>query len=115
MASIDVKEAESGLSGLVDCAASGEFITITRHGKPEAVLVSVEAAAAKLMFAKDCPSLVAHLKRFPADVDLDDEVFARNRQPSREIKLRARLAGFSLKLAMQPHRKPARQEAGESS
>lgn len=46
-----------------------------------------EAEAAKRALAKDRPSLVAHLKLFPADVDLDDEVFARNRQPSREIEL----------------------------
>ncbi|MCZ8181236.1 MAG: type II toxin-antitoxin system prevent-host-death family antitoxin [Rhizobium sp.] len=85
MSSIGVKEAKAGLSGLVDDAASGEFVTITKHGKPAAVLVSVEAARRAL--AKDCPSLVAHLKLFPADVDLDDEVFARNRQPSREIEL----------------------------
>ena len=54
----------------------------------EAVLSGVEAAeAAKRALAKDRPSLLAHLKLFPADVDLDDEVFARNRQPSREIEL----------------------------
>lgn len=88
MSSIGVKEAKAGLSGLVDDAASGEFVTITKHGKPAAVLVSVEAAeAAKRALAKDRPRLVAHLKLFPADVDLDHEVFARNRQPSREIEL----------------------------
>ncbi|MGQ2968001.1 MAG: type II toxin-antitoxin system Phd/YefM family antitoxin [Allorhizobium sp.] len=88
MASIDIKEAKAGLSGLVDDAASGEFVTITKHGKPAAVPVSVEAAeAAKRALVKDCPRLVAHLKLFPADVDIDDEVFARNRQPSREIEL----------------------------
>ena len=84
MASIGVKEAKAGLSGLVDDAASGEFVTITKHGKPAAALVSVEAAEGAL--AKDRPSRVAHMKLFPADVDLDDEVCARNRQPSREIE-----------------------------
>lgn len=79
-ASIDVKEAKAGLSGLLDDAASGEFVTISKHGKPA-------AEAAKQALAKDRPSLVAHLKLFPVDVDLDDEVFARNRQPSREIEL----------------------------
>jgi prevent-host-death family protein len=88
MSSMSVKEAKSALSGLVDDAASGDFVTITRDGEPKAVLVSVEAAeAAKRALAKDRPSLVAHLKPFPADVDLDDEVFARNRQPLREIEL----------------------------
>jgi hypothetical protein len=41
----------------------------------------------QLEHAKDRPSFVAHLKLFPADVDFDDEVFVRNRQPSREIEL----------------------------
>lgn len=88
MSSIGVKEAKAGLFGLVDDAASGEFVTITKRGKPAAVLVSVEAAqTAELPLSRNRPSLVAHLKLFPADVDLDDEVFARNRQPSREIEL----------------------------
>lgn len=88
MSSVGVKDAKAGLSGLVDEAASGVFVTITRHGKPAAVLVSVEAAeAAKRELCKDRPSLVAHLKRFPVDVDPDDAVFARNRAPSREFDL----------------------------
>lgn len=88
MASIVVKEAMAESPGLVDDAASGEFVTITRHGKSAAVLVSVEAAeAARRALGKDRPSFVAHLKLFPADVDLGDEVFAHNRQPSREIQL----------------------------
>ncbi|MCY0095696.1 type II toxin-antitoxin system Phd/YefM family antitoxin [Hoeflea ulvae] len=88
MSSVGVKDAKAGLSALVDDAASGEFVTITRHGKPAAVLVSVEAAeAAKRELGKGRPSLVAHLMRFPADLDSDDAVFARNRAPSREIDL----------------------------
>lgn len=86
MSSVGVKEAKAGLSGLVDEAASGTFVTITRHGKPAAVLVSLEAAeAARRELGKDRPGLVAHLKHFPSGVDLGDDVFARNRAPSREI------------------------------
>jgi hypothetical protein len=33
------------------------------------------------------PSLVDYLKTFPADVDLDDEVFARNRTPNSALDL----------------------------
>lgn len=88
MSNIGVKEAKAGLSGLVDEAASGTFVTITRHGKPAAVLVSIEAAeAARRELGKDRPGLVAHLKHFPAGIDLGDEVFARNRTASREIDL----------------------------
>ena len=34
-------------TGLVNRAIRGEFVTITRHGKPIAALVSIEAAALK--------------------------------------------------------------------
>lgn len=88
MPNVGVKEAKAGLSGLVDEAAVGAFVTITRHGKPAAVLVSLEAAeAAKRELGKGRPGLVAHLKRFPADVDPDDPAFVRNRSPSRAIDL----------------------------
>jgi len=46
MPTISVAEAKAGFSNLVDEAANGEFVTITRHGKPAAVIVSVEAAEA---------------------------------------------------------------------
>ncbi|HYA80590.1 MAG TPA: type II toxin-antitoxin system Phd/YefM family antitoxin, partial [Methylocystis sp.] len=44
MVTINLREAKAGFSGLVDQAVKGEFVTITRHGKPVAALVSVEAA-----------------------------------------------------------------------
>lgn len=46
-----------------------------------------EAEAAKRALASDRPSLVDHLKRFPTNIDLDDETFSRNRMPPREIDL----------------------------
>jgi prevent-host-death family protein len=88
MSTISLKDAKATFSYVIDQAASGEFVTITRHGRPAAVLVSPEAAqAAKKALAKDRPSLVQYLKSFPADVDLDDEVFARNSAPSRDVDL----------------------------
>ncbi|MGV3550055.1 type II toxin-antitoxin system Phd/YefM family antitoxin [Rhizobium sp.] len=88
MASISLKDAKASFSQVVDQAASGEFVTITRHGRPAAVLVSPGIAeAAKKALGKSRPNLVDYLKSFPADVDLDDEVFARNPAPSREVEL----------------------------
>ena len=46
MSKVSLKEAKAGFSGLVDQAVKGEFVTITRHGKPVAALVSIEAAEA---------------------------------------------------------------------
>lgn len=36
MSTVNLKDAEAGLPELVDKAETGEFITITRHGKPVA-------------------------------------------------------------------------------
>lgn len=88
MATISLKDAKASFSHVVDQAASGEFVTITRHGKPAAVLVSPDVAeAAKKALRKGRLNIVEYLKTFPSDVDLDDEVFARNPAPSRDVDL----------------------------
>ncbi len=82
MLTINLKDAKTGFSHLVDEAIKGEFVTITRHGKPVAALVSVEAAEiARKAMGKKRPSLVAYLKTFPGGT------FERNRAPSRNVDL----------------------------
>jgi prevent-host-death family protein len=72
MSSISVAEAKAGFAGLVDEAAKGEFITITRHGKPAAVIVSVEAAeAAKKTLMKPRANFGDFLLTFPGGTDLE--------------------------------------------
>ncbi|MFX9089546.1 type II toxin-antitoxin system Phd/YefM family antitoxin, partial [Acinetobacter baumannii] len=44
MPTINLRDAKAGFSSLVDAAVKGEIVTITRHGKPVAALVSVEVA-----------------------------------------------------------------------
>ncbi|WP_337268742.1 type II toxin-antitoxin system Phd/YefM family antitoxin [Oryzifoliimicrobium ureilyticus] len=88
MPTISLKDAKAEFSSIVDKAAAGEFITITRHGRAAAVLVSVSAAeVAQKSLATQRPSLVKFLQAFPDDLDLADEVFARNTKPSREVDL----------------------------
>lgn len=88
MSTVSLKDAKAGFSNIVDKAASGDFVTITRHGRAAAVLVSVGAAdAAKKALGEKRASLVQYLKSFPAHIDLDDDVFARNPAPSREVDL----------------------------
>ncbi len=82
MPTVSLKDAKAGFSSLVDEAVKGEFVTITRHGKPVAALVSVEAAEiARKAIGKQRPGLVAYLRTFPGDV------FERNRSPSRAVEL----------------------------
>lgn len=82
MSSMSVAEAKAGFATLVDEAAKGEFVTITRHGKPAAVLVSVEAAkAAKKALKTPRPNFGDFLLTYPGGIDLE-------RSPSRLRKTR---------------------------
>jgi len=82
MLTISLKDAKAGFSNLVDGAIKGEFVTITRHGKPVAALVSVEAAEiARKTMDKKRPSFVTYLRTFPGGE------FDRNRTPSRDVEL----------------------------
>ena len=44
MRSVPIREAKAKFSELVDAVERGEQVTITRHGEPAAVLVSLEDA-----------------------------------------------------------------------
>jgi len=82
MRTVSLKDAKAGFSGLVDEAIKGDFVTITRHGKPVAALVSLEAAEiARQTLARNRSGLVAYLRTLPG-VDVQ-----RNRSPSRDIEL----------------------------
>lgn len=82
MSTVSLKDAKSGFSDLVDDALKGEFVTITRHGKPVAALVSVEAAEiARKAMGQRRSGLVAYLRAFPGS-DLE-----RNPAPSRDVEL----------------------------
>ncbi|MBB3571206.1 type II toxin-antitoxin system prevent-host-death family antitoxin [Rhizobium sp. BK491] len=88
MTMISLKDAKASFSHVIDQAAAGEFVTITRHGRAAAVVVSVKAAEeAKKAIRKGRPSLVQYLKTFPADFDPTEDVFSRNPAPSREVDL----------------------------
>ncbi len=72
MSSISVAEAKAGLASLVDEAARGEFVTITRQGKPAAVIVSVEAAeVAKKALNRPRANFGDFLLTFPGGADLE--------------------------------------------
>jgi prevent-host-death family protein len=82
MSTINLKNAKASFSNLVDGALRGEFVTITRHGKPVAALVSVEAGEiARKAIERKRSGLVGYLRTFPGDV------FERNPAPSRAVKL----------------------------
>ena len=81
MLTINLRDAKAGFSSLVDEAVKGEIVTITRHGKPVAALVSVEAAEiARKALTRKRADLVSYLRMFPGGE------FPRNRKPSRDIE-----------------------------
>jgi len=82
MLTINLKDAKAGFSNLVDQAIKGEFVTITRHGKPVAAIVSVEAAEiARKTMERKRTGLVAYLRTFPGGE------FERNGAASRDVEL----------------------------
>lgn len=80
MRSIQIRDAKAKFSALVEAAEKGKPTTITRHGKPAAVLVPVEAA--KRIYPDDRPSFIDVLLSFPGGIDLE-----RDHTPMREIDL----------------------------
>ena len=79
---INLQDAKAGFSSLVDGVIKGDFVTITRHGKPVAALVSVEAAEiARKAIERKRPGLVAYLRTIP------DGEFERTNSPSRDVVL----------------------------
>jgi prevent-host-death family protein len=82
MQTINLKDAKAGFSSLVDDVMKGDFVTITRHGKPVAALVSVEAGElVQKALARKRAGLVDYLRTIPVDL------FERNASPSREVDL----------------------------
>lgn len=82
MLTVSLRDAKAEFSSLVDQALKGEFVTITRHGKPVAALVPVEAAElARRTLERRRTSLAAYLQTFPGGE------FERNRAPSRDLEL----------------------------
>ncbi|ORE98091.1 type II toxin-antitoxin system prevent-host-death family antitoxin [Aurantimonas sp. 22II-16-19i] len=84
MSNVTLQDAKADLSNVVDRAAHGEIVRITRDGIAVAAIVPIEAAdAARDAAARRKPGLVDHLMAFPGD-DADLE---RNRSPSRDVDL----------------------------
>ncbi len=66
MSTFSLRVAKADFSALVEKASQGEFVTITRHGKAAAVLISVEAAEiTRKALETRRPSLAAYLRTFP--------------------------------------------------
>ena len=80
MRRMQVRDAKAGFSSLIEAAENGEPTTITRHGKPAAVVVSVEDA--KRLYPDETPDFAEWLLSIPGGVD-----FERDQTPIRSVDL----------------------------
>jgi prevent-host-death family protein len=80
MKEIQLREAKATLSAVVDAALRGEPSVITRHGKPEAVLISY----AEWQVLSNVPSFGRLLMMAPLDTD---DLPPRNDEPLRDTGL----------------------------
>ena len=80
MRSLQLRDAKASLSAVVSAAERGEATTITKHGKPAAVVVPVDAA--RRLYPSDRPSLISLLKAIPHPLET-----SRDPSPMREVDL----------------------------
>jgi antitoxin Phd len=78
--SVGLRDAKAALSALVEAAERGEPTTITKHGRPAAVVVPVDAA--RRLYAKSRPRFVDLLMRIPQAIEVE-----RDRSPMPEPEL----------------------------
>lgn len=81
MRTVQVRDAKATFSALVEAAERGEPTTITRHGRPAAVVVPVEAA--RRLYPEDKPDFADFLLSFPGGPD----DFERDQTPLRSVEL----------------------------
>lgn len=80
MKTVQLKDAKAKLSAVVDDAVAGKPTVITRHGKEEAVVLSI----VEYRQLSKKPSFAELLLAFPGDAD---DIPERIRSPMRDIDL----------------------------
>lgn len=80
MNQVQVREAKAKLSALLDAAERGEPTTITRNGKPSAMLVPIERAR-EIYPEKKRPNFAEWLLSIPGELEIE-----RDRTPIRGVE-----------------------------
>jgi antitoxin Phd len=75
-----LRDAKASLSAVIEAAERGEATTITKHGRPAAVVVPVDEA--KRLYPTDRPSFASLLMGIPHPVEIE-----RDPSPLREADL----------------------------
>jgi len=66
---LQLRNAKASLSAVVEAAERGEATTITKHGRPAAVVVPVDDA--RRLYPSDRPSLISLLMAIPEPIDIE--------------------------------------------
>ena len=69
MRTLRLRDAKATFSAVVEAAERGEATTITKHGRPAAVVVPVEDA--RRLYAADRPSFADLLLSIPEDLETE--------------------------------------------
>ena len=80
MRTLALRHAKASLSAVVEAAEHGEPTTITKHGRPAAVVVPVQDA--QRLYPSDRPSFVELLRAIPEAIE-----FERDQSPFRKVDL----------------------------
>lgn len=69
MKTLQVRDAKAGFSALIEAAERGEATTITKHGRPAAVVVPVDVA--RRLYLEEKPNFGRFLMSFPGGANLE--------------------------------------------
>jgi prevent-host-death family protein len=78
MKTMQVREAKAGLSALIEAAEKGEPTTITKHGKPAAMVVPIDKG--RKLYPDDNDRFIDFLLTYPGGIELE-----RNESPLRDF------------------------------
>lgn len=80
MQTLHLRDAKATLSAVVEAAEHGEATTVTKHGRPVAMVVPVEDG--RRIYASTRPSFASLLMEIPHDLETE-----RDSAPAREVDL----------------------------
>jgi prevent-host-death family protein len=80
MKTMQLRDVKASLSALVEAAERGEATVVTKHGRPAAMIVPIEAG--RRLFPTDRPSFVSMLMAIPDDLEIE-----RSQSPVRDVDL----------------------------
>ena len=77
---LQLRDAKASLSALVEAAERGEATVVTKHGRPAAMIVPIEAG--RRLFPAERPSFASLLMAIPDDLETE-----RDSSPVRDVDL----------------------------